>query len=802
MRPLESTYRLQLNADFNFAQALALVPYLRDLGVSHAYLSPILAAQPGSTHGYDTVDHTRINPELGSADAFAALARALHAEGLGVILDFVPNHMGVGGAHNGLWLDVLRHGPASSYADWFDIDWDPPRPDLKGKLLLPFLGSSLRDALEQGQLALKSDQEGLAIWAYDKDKLPLRPEDEAELIARHGSAEAAAAALADPGEHAERRAALGGLIGRQHWALRHFSAAADEINYRRFFINSELAGIRIERPDVFDYAHSLIFDLIAEGLVDGLRIDHVDGLRDPTGYLTRLRASSPRPILLFVEKILAPHEQLRADWPVDGTTGYEFGALLTRLLTRADAETALSDTYAREVGEVVPPEAESARSKLGIMDTEMTAELMALARRAARLAWSVPETRDITEAGMARGLRAIAATIAVYRSYADAEGLSERDRREIDTAVEGARRDRPDIQPFVFDFLEQALLDTLPGPYDPAAAMELRLRFQQFTGPVIAKGLEDTALYRFNRLVALNEVGAHPEDFSASVERFHDANRQRLQQHPRTLLATTTHDTKRGEDTRALIAAISHHPQQWAEIIARWRDLLQPEIHPADFYLFAQLLVGGWPLGSADPAPLGERLKKALEKSLREARLRSNWGVPDTEYEGRVADFVDRALGDAAFVERFHADRAPLLATGRNLALAQLALKLTVPGVPDIYRGAEDWEQSYVDPDNRRPVDFSVLAQRLAAAQPGQDDKLALTAGLLALRRRRPELFLLGQYEPLPGAPGEVRFARHHGLSRLEVTVKIDGTGFAPDPGAGLAGPEIALPCRFTLEDN
>lgn len=446
MKPPRATYRLQLNKDFTLADARALVPYLEELGVSHAYLSPILMAQPGSTHGYDTVDHTRINPEVGTLDDFRALAAALQVRDMGIILDFVPNHMGIGGASNALWLDVLRQGPHSRYADWFDIDWRPPRPGMDGKVLVPFLGKSFAEVLADGDICLKADGEGFAVWAYDKEKLPIRSEDGAVLIGQYGDAETAVAAHADP-------ELLQDLIARQHWRLAHFATAADEINYRRFFINSELAGIRIDRSDVFDDAHALIFSLIAEGLVDGLRIDHVDGLLDPLGYLKTLRSKSPRPIYLAIEKILAPHEYLRGNWPVEGTTGYEAGADLTRLLTQRRGEPVLTEIYPAFAGAAPAPHDEAYRCKLRVMDNELAAELSNLARQTARLAWSVAASADLTEAALKRGWREVIAQLEVYRVYADGDGLALRDRRELSLALARARQTQPHIQPAIFDFV-------------------------------------------------------------------------------------------------------------------------------------------------------------------------------------------------------------------------------------------------------------------------------------------------------------------------------------------------------------
>ncbi|MBU1336702.1 MAG: malto-oligosyltrehalose synthase [Alphaproteobacteria bacterium] len=775
-RAPRATYRLQLNSAFTFADAQRLAPYLDALGVSHVYLSPILKARPGSTHGYDTVDHQQINPELGSLDDFRALVAALRQHGLGVILDFVPNHMGVGGADNGLWLDVLKHGPSSRYADWFDIDWHPPRPGMAGKLLVPFLGASYAESLTSGHLQIRADADGFAIWAGDDQKLPIRPEDESDLLARHGTAEAAIAALSGHPEQAGSWAALDALIARQHWRIAHHSVAGDEINYRRFFINSDLAGIRIDRPDVFAHAHALIFALIAEGLVDGLRIDHIDGLLDPKGYIEKLRECAPRTIYLIVEKILAPHEQLRGDWPVEGTTGYEVGAQLTRILMPAHAEPAVTAAYEAFVGAVADPQEEAYRCKLRVMDNELAAELAALARRFATIAWAVGTTMDLAEAGLRRALRETIAQLEVYRVYADDAGSGARDRREIGVAIGKARRSAAHLPPALFDFVGDLLCGAVGNEYDPKLVAEAVGRFQQYSGPVMAKGLEDTALYRYNRLVALNEVGAHPDRFALSVSAFHDSNRRRLATHPACMIATSTHDTKRGEDLRAVVAAIAGDPARWQAATQEWRAILAADgadaIAANDLYLLFQLLLGGWPI-EGEAHDLADRIKAAMTKSLREARQRSDWGVNNTGYENGVLAFIDAALANQAFLRSFHAARLPLVEIGRRKALIQLGLKLTIPGVPDIYRGAEDWEQSFVDPDNRRPVDFPGLAQRLARPMAQRDDKMMLTQTLLQLRRRLPEVFAQGRYEPVVLDPAVLAFRRCHGADEVLVIADL-----------------------------
>lgn len=788
MKPPRATYRLQLNKDFTLADAKALVPYLDSLGVSHAYLSPILMAQPGSTHGYDTVDHTRINPEIGTLDDFRALAGSLQAHGMGIILDFVPNHMGIGGASNPLWLDILRHGPASRYADWFDIDWLSPRPGMRGKVLVPFLGKSFSEVLADGDIRLKADGEGFAVWAYGKEKLPIRPEDNVSLISQYGGADAVLAAHAD-------HDVLQELIARQHWRLAHFSTAADEINYRRFFINSELSGIRIDRPEVFDHAHALILSLIAEGLVEGLRIDHVDGLLDPLGYLKTLRSKSPRPIYLAVEKILAPHEYLRSDWQVEGTTGYEVGADLTRVLTQASGEQALTETYHAFVGRVPLPRDEAYHCKLRVMDNELMAELGNLARHTARLAWSVAASSDLTEPALKRAWREVIAQLDVYRTYADSDRLAARDRRELSLALARARRAQPQIQPAIFDFIEAVLFGALDERYDTELSAEIVGRFQQFTGPVMAKGVEDTALYRYNRLVSLNEVGAHADRFSQSIAAFHDRNIRRLQRHPHCMIGTSTHDTKRGEDIRLLISAIADDPRPWAEGVVTWRSVLGTkagDIHPNDLYLLFQLLLGGWPIAGST-ANFATRLKGAMTKSLREARQRSDWGVNDLNYEKKVETLIDAILADDRFLASFHPVRAFYEEIGMRKALIQVALKFTIPGVADVYRGAEDWEQSFVDPDNRRPLDLQALQKRLAQPEAGRDDKLVMTQKLLRLRRDYAALFAEGSYEPVDVGCDLLGFRRRHAGVTLTVLADLSpghsaGLGDISQPGDRVVG--------------
>jgi (1->4)-alpha-D-glucan 1-alpha-D-glucosylmutase len=781
-----ATYRLQFHAGFGFAAAAALAPYLARLGVSHVYASPYLLARPGSSHGYDIVDHGRLNPELGDEAAFRAMSAAFREHGLGQILDFVPNHMGVGGADNPRWLDVLQWGADSAFAGWFDIDWDPDRRYLLGKLLIPFLGDQYGKVLEAGDLVLRFDAEagGFAVWAYGTHKLPVSPLHYARILgdahpelerlgdafsalpdwrihigrrARELQAELAALARdrAEVAEAVEQAVArlngvpgdfeswrgLDALIQDQNWRVAHFRVAADDINYRRFFNINELAGIRMELPELFDYAHRLVFPLLEDGTLDGLRIDHVDGLLDPKGYLVRLRERAPRPFYLVVEKIVARHEGLREDWPVEGTTGYEFANLLTGLLTDPAGEAGLTRAYAEFAGDTRPFAEIVRESKLRIMDNEMASELNVLARDAGRIARQNPRSADFTRNILGRALKEIVAAFPVYRTYVDAEAApTDADRRDLDWAVAQARRAEPDLDPSVFDFLHRLLsADLVAQPrsgFSRQSVTRFAMRVQQYSGPVMAKGLEDTAFYRYNRLVALNEVGGTPEQVGLGLAAFHKANVQRARRWPQAMLSTSTHDTKRGEDLRARLLVLSEMPEEWARQVRTWSRILRARRgdvegtappHPNDEYLFFQLLLGAWPAemmgkppGAESMAELCTRLQETMRKSLREAKQRSGWAAPNAGYEEAMAGFVRDTLdtdASAAFFEAFLPFQARIAEAGLRNALVQVVLKLTLPGMPDLYQGSELWELSLVDPDNRRPVDFARRARLLAEVE-------------------------------------------------------------------------------------
>ncbi|MBV9203206.1 MAG: malto-oligosyltrehalose synthase, partial [Alphaproteobacteria bacterium] len=706
-----ATYRLQFHEGFGFEDAAALAPYLARLGISHVYASPYLKARPGSTHGYDIVDHGRLNLELGDEPAFRDMVAAFRQNGLSQVLDFVPNHMGVGGSDNPWWIDVLEWGPASEYARWFDIDWEPDRRYLHEKLLVPLLGDQYGAVLEAGQLMLRFDPEtgGFAVWAYDTHKLPINPlhysrvlgNDHAELerlgdafssladwrprIAQHAKdlqaelgtlvrerddvQEAVAAAVTringEPGR-LETWRQLDALIQDQHWRAAHFRVAADDINYRRFFNINELAGLRMELPELFDHAHRLAFDLLRDRVLDGLRIDHVDGLLDPKGYLLRLREQAPGPFYLVVEKILARHEAVREDWPIEGTTGYEFANLVLGLLIDPAGEEGVTSAYAGFTGEHCAFDAIVRDCKSRIMLNEMASELNVLARDASRIGRQNPRTADFTRNILQRALKEIVACFPVYRTYVDgAAEPTEADRRDIDWAVAQARRNETDLDPSVFDFLHRLLTtDLIAQPrsgFSRQSVVRLAMRVQQYSGPVMAKGLEDTAFYRYNRFVALNEVGGHPDHLGVTLAAFHRANTQRAERWPHAMLGTSTHDTKRGEDARARLAVLSEMPEEWARQVQAWSRILRARRGDVegtgppdrnDEYLFYQLLLASWPaeltgVESPDAEMLrtfSGRVEGAMIKSVREAKLRSTWDSPNAAYEDAILGFVREAL--------------------------------------------------------------------------------------------------------------------------------------------------------------
>lgn len=859
-----ATYRLQLHREFGFAQAADIVPYLAELGISHCYVSPILKARPGSRHGYDIIDHDRLNPELGSAEDFERLTAALRESGMALMVDVVPNHMGVMGSDNGWWLDVLENGQASAFARFFDIDWQPLKEELHSKVLLPVLGEHYGNVLESGalKLALDAQRGEFSVWYYEH-RLPVDPREYSYILGRGidrlarrleadhpllAELEALSASFAhlparcETGEekiaerqrdkevHKRHLAALFGrspdialfveenvrelngvpgeagsfdalheLVKRQAWRLAYWRVASDEINYRRFFDINDLAALRTEDEAVFEATHRFLFELIEQGKIEALRIDHPDGLYDPGEYFRRLQrrlgwideeGGKRLPAYLVIEKILAEYERLPPDWPVHGTTGYRFVNVVNGLFVDGSADVKLERIYSRFTGERVKLDDLIYASKKLIMKIALSSELNVLANQLSRIALASRHTCDFTVNGLRQALAEITACFPVYRTYITGLGLSDQDRRYIDWAVAVAKRRSAAGDVTIFDFVRSVLtLDIARERSEDfrQAVLACAMKMQQFTAPVTAKGIEDTAYYRYNRLVSLNEVGGDPRTFGFAPNAFHGANQDRARYWPHTMLATSTHDTKRAEDVRARIDVLSEMPAAWKVALRRWsrmnrskkRDIGgSPAPSANDEYLLYQTLAGAWPLGSLggeDVLRLRERLEEYMIKAAREAKLHTSWVTPQQDYEQALLDFV-RGLLDPSERNLFLADFALLIPRLARLgwynSLGMTLAKLTVPGVPDIYQGTELWSFSLVDPDNRRPVDYArrreLLAhagriRQLAEGKAGAvralldeaDEgmpKLYLVHSVLAFRREHEALFREGDYRPLAPA--------------------------------------------------
>ncbi|QXT36199.1 malto-oligosyltrehalose synthase [Sphingomonas sanguinis] len=739
-----ATYRFQFHKDFPFARAEALLPYLDTLGISHVYASPITTAAAGSMHGYDVIDPTRINPELGGEDAFRSLAEAAKARGMGVIIDIVPNHMGVSGGGNRWWNDVLAHGEASRFARFFDIDWSR-------KLVLPILGDPLLKVLADGQIAVERRDGRAEIVAYGEHRLPIRDEDQ------------------DGAETQD----LAALLDRQHYRLASWRVSNDELNWRRFFTINDLAGLRVEDDLVFEETHALYFRLYTEGLIDGVRIDHVDGLTDPIGYCRKLRARFDAIVredgnraYIVVEKILAAEEPMGENWGVDGTSGYDFMEEVSALLHAPEGTRPLAELWAQLSGrsDQFAPEELQARQDLlawqfaGQMD-QCVAAFASLTTSASQLEGA------ITAAMLRRAIERLLWVFPVYRTYGP-------DAPSFDAAIRQMARERvepllPPGEAFVVDQILEWLAGT--GPGDRTRLKEAVRRFQQLSAPIAAKAVEDTAFYRHAALLSRNDVGFDAGKLSLSIAAFHDRMEGRAQRFPLAMLTTATHDHKRGEDFRARLAVLSAMPEDWRHQVEAWRTQtldLAEGVDPADWYMLIQTLVGAWP----EPGDLGdfaERITAWQEKALREAKLRSSWEAPDADYEGRCNRLAEILIDDeqgAAFREGMAALLHRIGPAAEANSLVQVALRYTVPGVPDCYQGTEFADLSLVDPDNRRPVDYAAREKALAR---GDAPKQTLIADLLDLRRRRPDLFTHGTYHPLAvtghGRDRVIAFERRHG---------------------------------------
>jgi (1->4)-alpha-D-glucan 1-alpha-D-glucosylmutase len=739
-----ATYRLQFHRDFTLRDALALVPYLHELGVSHLYASPLLAARKGSMHGYDVCDPTKLNPELGTKGDLEALVHALHERGMGLVLDLVPNHMAAS-PENPWWWDVLKLGPASAYANYFDVDWNSSDPQLRGKILLPVLGDELKSVLERGELKVVCENDEVTVRYYDH-RFPASP---GSLVVPEKTIEQAVASFN------ASRAAMTAFLERQHYLLTFWRHGNTQVNYRRFFNIIELAGLRVELPQVFADSHNRILDWYQRGWLDGLRIDHPDGLLDPEQYLQCLRQSAFE-AWITVEKILEPGEDLPTHWPVAGTTGYDFLNRVTGLFIDPAGEKPVTDFYAAFTGEPTDYLAIVREKKRQALQQLLPTEIDRLLRLLQPLATNESKLQHLTEEQFREALIELVADFPVYRTYvqADERRVSEEDIHHVAEAVRQGRQYQPGLGD-IFDFLQALLLLKTKG--DKSA--EFVMHFQQLTGPAMAKGVEDTTYYCFNRLVALNVVGGDPGQFGWSVAEFHAAGEHAQQQWPNAMLATSTHDTKRSEDVRARLSLLSEIPDEWAATVRRWSAL--NEKHRRDNlpdrnaeYLFYQTVLGAWPLSV-------ERAVAYMEKAAREAKQHTTWTEINEPYEAALKHFVAAVLDDQEFVAEVKQFLKSLIEPGRINSLAQTLLKLTTPGVPDIYQGTELWDLSLVDPDNRRPVDYAVRQRRLAELKnlsPAQilarsDEglpKLWLIQKTLKFRERNPEAFgAASKYEPL-----------------------------------------------------
>ena len=861
-----ATYRLQLNQHFTFRDASAIVPYLSKLGISHCYASPYLRARPGSLHGYDIIDHNALNPEIGTPEDYEYFVEQLHKHGMRQILDIVPNHMGVMGSDNVWWLDVLENGEASDYADFFDIDWDPIKDELQGKVLVPVLADQYGTALEKGDLKLTFDREHgeFSIFYFQhrfpiapreyprvlgfeidllKDRLGATHEDFLELQSiitafnhlpeRRGTTPEQRAERNREKEVQKRRIAalcarrsetcefisqnvkkingkpddprsfdtLHELIKAQPYRFAQWRVAADDINYRRFFDINDLAALRTENDLVFDKTHRLIFELVARGKIDGLRVDHPDGLYDPAVYFQhlheRLRQElepQNREAYLVLEKILTGKERLRREWPIDGTTGYEFGNLVNGLFVDQSAADKMERIYRSFSG--LAPEFKDLvyQCKKLILKVVLPSELNVLANLLSRIALANRYTCDFTLNSIRSALAEIIANFPVYRTYVNSNAVVEEDQRYVNQAIIAAKKRSNAADLSVFDFIRNILLlevSSSDSCWYKQAARRFAMKFQQVTSAVMAKGLEDTAFYRYNRLISLNEVGGNPGRFGTAIEEFHQANQERLADWPDSLLSSSTHDSKRSEDVRARINVLSEIPGEWRLRLRRWRDWNHKKKNEIDDiripvrndeYLLYQTLIGTWPadaIGDSEWNNFVERIEQFMLKAVREAKEHTSWANTNPDYENALIAFIravlDRSVNNPFLVD-FEGFQRRVARIGFFNSLSQALLKMTSPGVPDIYQGNELLDFSLVDPDNRRPLDYSLRQQLLETIsqatrpehpfEPSASAKLHLTSTTLNLRKEYAALFQRGEYLPL-NAIGEhsnylVAFARRH----------------------------------------
>lgn len=877
LRIPQATYRLQFNSDFRFRDAAAIVPYLHRLGISDIYASPYFKARPGSRHGYDILDQNCLNPEIGTEAEYEALVGALHVRGMGQILDIVPNHMCIEGQGNDFWLDVLENGPSSIYANFFDIDWHPVKPELENKILIPILGDQYGTILENGELRLAFEEGAFYVYYYDH-KLPVIPksyrhiltlgiakleeeltvaappfqelmsiitalnhlpptteQDPERIIERYREKEvvkrrlwslyqesSAVRAFMDcnvvaiNGSKGEPRSfdLLDELLQEQVYRISHWRVATEEINYRRFFDINSLGAIRVEDQAVFAKTHQLVFALVASGKVNGLRIDHADGLQDPEDYIKRLQlgcfssyygaaavtaaalhseheeraADNPafKSFYILGEKILLKAEKLPESWPVFGTTGYDYANQVNGLFVDTANAKIFERLYNRFLQHVIDfPDVVYEKKKL-VMQVAMSSEINTLGHYLNRISEQNRHTRDFTLNSLVKSIVEVIACFPVYRTYINSFEVTEQDRQYTETAINRAKRQNPTISASVFDFIRDVLLLRFPDNRNEKFRpvwLDFVKRFQQITGPVMAKGVEDTAFYLYNRLVSLNEVGGNPERFGMTLEAFHGQNIERSKNRPLAMLATSTHDTKRSEDVRARINVLTEIPELWREGLSRWsrqnrnfKTIVEGKPTPSrnEEYFLYQTLVGTWPFNNPEDdefATYRTRIKDYMLKAMREAKVHTSWINPNAPHEEAVLAFIDALLTPARhnhFLPDFAAFQRVTAAGGIFNSLAQTLLKITSPGIPDFYQGNELWDFSLVDPDNRRLVDYRIREELLtgllrqeeadgpletardvvATRQDGRI-KLYLTYKALNFRRENRELFEAGRYLPL-----------------------------------------------------
>jgi len=804
-RPISSSYRLQLHAGFTFSDASNLAAYLKELGISHIYCSPYLQAAKGSIHGYDVVDPQKVNCEIGGEQGHAQFCETLRALDLGQVLDIVPNHMATG-PENRYWWDVLENGPSSRYASWFDVDWNSAEVKLQNKVLIPVLGEQYGHALSAKQIAIHYDGESFEV-RYMDHRFPLAPRslaiplalaaksihapmlnfvadslarlpspdstDLEWLAARHRDKailyelllrlsteqpEVTAAIQRAVDEINKNIDTLDALLNLQNYRLAYWRTADQELGYRRFFDINSLIGVRVERSHVFQATHCRIIKWLRDGVLDGVRVDHPDGLRDPEQYFERLRASAPDAWIL-AEKILEPGESLRPTWPIAGTTGYDFLNVCNELLVYGDGLAELTSTYNAFTGETESFESLVHAKKLAVEHESLGSDVNLLAHLFVEICENNRDSRDYTRAEIRRAIREVAACFSVYRSYVvpDRNQITDEDRKEIEDAVAAAKTQRSDIDPELFDFIGKVLSLQTRGNLET----EFLLRFQEFTSPVMAKGVEDTAFYCFNRMIGLNEVGAAPNNSGVTIDQFHAYCFRMQAQHPLTMTTLATHDTKRSEDVRARLAVLTEIPSRWRTAVHRWsrrnrRFKTQSFPDPNTEYFLYQTLIGAWPIAK-------DRIVAYMEKAVREAKQQTSWTHQNKEFEDALKAFIEQILESAEFVSELEGLVAQVLLPGRINSLTQTLLKYTAPGVPDTYQGSELWDLRLVDPDNRGAVDYAIrrsLLGELKAGLPVEEIMKRMDSGLpklwlahqaLHLWREQPQWFdERSSYAPLP----------------------------------------------------